>query len=202
MATDAQSEANKRNAQKSTGPRTDAGKARVSRNATRHGLCTTFAVMSDENRADFERLLDDLNEEHQPQGTTEGLLVYKMTQCFLNSWRANILLTERLEINDTRDDSKQVALMLRYYNTADRAFNRNLQDLRKLQKERQKEEIGFLPPCPPLTRAEMNKTAAKPDAPPEIAVPPAGPSPLNPENQPVFAAPLWKSPGEPPKKAA
>ena len=38
MATERQIAANRRNAQKSTGPRSDAGKNRASRNAYRHGL--------------------------------------------------------------------------------------------------------------------------------------------------------------------
>lgn len=38
MATDSQIEANRRNFRRSTGPRTDAGKARSSANATRHGI--------------------------------------------------------------------------------------------------------------------------------------------------------------------
>jgi len=41
MATAAQIEANRRNAQRSTGPRTEAGKANSSRNATRFGLFST-----------------------------------------------------------------------------------------------------------------------------------------------------------------
>lgn len=38
MASKRQIEANRKNARRSTGPRTDAGKARASRNARRHGL--------------------------------------------------------------------------------------------------------------------------------------------------------------------
>lgn len=38
MASKRQIEANRKNAKQSTGPRTDAGKARASRNARRHGL--------------------------------------------------------------------------------------------------------------------------------------------------------------------
>ena len=185
MATEAQKEANRRNAQKSTGPRTIIGKARVSRNATQHGLCSTVAVMSGENREEFEQILNDLNEEHQPQGTTEAILVYKMAVSFLSSWRAQILLTERLDINDTQDDSKQVALMLRYYNSSDRSFNKNLHDLRNLQKERRQEEIGFVPQIiPPIV--------------------PAPPDPISPdpEIQPDGGFLSQKITVEPPKKAA
>ena len=147
-------------------------------------------------------MLNDLNEEHQPNGTTEVLPVYKMAVAFLDSWRANILLTERLDINDTQDDSKQVALMLRYYNTAGRAFNRNLQDLRKLQKERQKEEIGFVQQITPIAPWEPEKPPVEPDATPDIAVHPPVPRPIDPEIQPLDFTPPWKSTGQPPKKAA
>jgi hypothetical protein len=40
MSSDKQIEANRRNAQKSTGPRTAAGKARARRNSRKHALCT------------------------------------------------------------------------------------------------------------------------------------------------------------------
>ena len=195
MATEAQIEANRRNAQKSSGPRSEVGKARVSRNATRHGLCNTVPVMSDEDRAQFEELLNDLNEEHQPNGTTEVLLVYKMALAFLNSWRANILLTERLDLNDKQDESKQVALMLRYYNTADRAFNRNLQDLRKLQKEHRNEEVGFVSPIPMQPEEYSGEPTVKPDDPPDSSV-------LDADIEPLNVGPRWKSPGDSPKKAA
>ncbi len=58
MATDKQIFANQRNAKKSTGPRTKAGKGRVSKNAVKHGLA---AVASDEEtNAIAEGLLADL----------------------------------------------------------------------------------------------------------------------------------------------
>lgn len=49
MATKAQIEANRRNAQAPTGPVTDDGKARVRQNALRHGLCSGIPKMSDED---------------------------------------------------------------------------------------------------------------------------------------------------------
>jgi len=45
MTTDAQIQANRRNAQHSTGPRTARGKAIASRNNTRHGLCSSSPVI-------------------------------------------------------------------------------------------------------------------------------------------------------------
>ena len=199
MATEAQIEANRRNAQKSTGPTSVAGKARVSRNATRHGLCDTLPVMSDEDRPHMEKILNNLNEEHQPDGMTEIILVYKMALNFLSCWRAHILLAERLDLNDQQDESKQVALMHRYANTADRAFNRNLHDLRKLQKERQKEQIGFVSPIPMRFDPDNVKPDVKPTvelvARPETVGSQPDFSALDPDIEPLF-------PVSPPQKAA
>ena len=57
MATDKQTAANKRNAKTSTGPRSKAGKRRVSRNAVKHGLAA--AAVDEETNAMAERLLAD-----------------------------------------------------------------------------------------------------------------------------------------------
>jgi len=54
MATEAQIRANRRNAQKSTGPRTRQGKAALSQNAVKHGLSARQAIISAETQADFE----------------------------------------------------------------------------------------------------------------------------------------------------
>ena len=164
MATPAQIEAN-RNAEKSTAARTAEGKARTRRNSTRHGLCATVAIMADEGdmEKEFQILLADLREEHQPDGPTEDILVYKMAESFFFTNRAQVLLAERLTFNCDQfkeDDSKQAALMLRYHTTADRAFNKNLLDLRKLQKERRKEEIGS------VSQKAQEQTDAQPESAP------------------------------------
>jgi len=176
MATEAQIEANRRNAAKSTGPRTPQGKARVRRNATRHGLCSGIARMAEEGpelNEDFKLLLEDLREEHQPNGPTEDILVFKMAESVFFANRASVLLADKLNSNDHPDALPHISLMLRYHTTADRAFARHLNDLRKLQKERRKEEaeaaaqaepqeIGFVPqdpePASPQTPVEPRET--------------------------------------------
>ena len=55
MATKAQIKANRENAKKSTGPRTEEGKARVSLNALKHGLLARDAVLPSEDPAEFDR---------------------------------------------------------------------------------------------------------------------------------------------------
>src|SRR5687768_17091307 len=55
--------ANRRNAQRSTGPRTDAGKRRASRNALKHGLCSTSACLPGECPAAYATFVRELEEE-------------------------------------------------------------------------------------------------------------------------------------------
>lgn len=79
MATKAQIEANRRNSQLSTGPKTSDGKSSVSKNATKHGLFSK-AVLID---GDDEELFHDLNErlwtELSPVGVIEENLVERIT---------------------------------------------------------------------------------------------------------------------------
>ncbi len=54
MATEAQVQANRANAQKSTGPQTPEGKAIVSRNAITHGLLARAGVIPGEEVHEFQ----------------------------------------------------------------------------------------------------------------------------------------------------
>ena len=60
MTTNAQIKANRNNAKKSTGPRTEQGKARVAKNALKHGLLARDTVLPGEDAADFDRQLSAL----------------------------------------------------------------------------------------------------------------------------------------------
>ena len=141
MSTEAQIAANRANAQHSTGPKSDAGKAASCQNNLRHGFTGAFAVLLGEKQEDFDALLADLRAEHQPASITETLLVQKMAQ----SWW---LRTRALQLQDTcftEDpvDQKQLALYLRYQTANDRAFHKALGELLKLRAEKRKLEIGF-----------------------------------------------------------
>ncbi len=54
MATEAQTNANRTNSQKSTGPKTAEGKAAVSQNAFKHGLFVDKAVVKDESQDEYD----------------------------------------------------------------------------------------------------------------------------------------------------
>ena len=84
MPSDAQIEANRRNARKSTGPKTETGKAAASRNALRHGLASPQLILFDEKPEDFERLWEDLRTAYGPADAVEDGLVERIA---LAQWR-------------------------------------------------------------------------------------------------------------------
>jgi len=89
MSTEAQVRANQENAQHSTGPNTEAGKAASCLNNFRHGLTgNSFTVLDFEDQDEFDALLCGLRAEHQPSTLTETLLVQKMAQSYWLSKRA------------------------------------------------------------------------------------------------------------------
>jgi len=84
MISERQLNANRRNAQLSTGPRTPEGRAAVSQNALRHGLASQTTVLPNENPEEFRELRDALFDEYDPSGPTETLLVEQMAMA---AWR-------------------------------------------------------------------------------------------------------------------
>jgi hypothetical protein len=81
MATDKQTEANRRNAQKSTGPRTPEGKARSARNALKTGIHAELLVIYDEKAEDLEALAAEYYAEYAPVTPQERFQVDTMIQC-------------------------------------------------------------------------------------------------------------------------
>src|ERR1700716_3726974 len=84
MASEKQFEANRQNAQKSTGPRTPEGRAAVRLNGVKHGLTAETIVLKGESEADFTSLLDSLEAEHDPVSPTEEALVVQLAMA---TWR-------------------------------------------------------------------------------------------------------------------
>lgn len=88
MVTKKQTEANRRNAQLSTGAVTEAGKSIVSRNAVRHGIFTRDLVITTgdgkEDVKEYQEVLENLIASLNPSGQMESLLVEKISVDF---WR-------------------------------------------------------------------------------------------------------------------
>ena len=84
MTSQAQINANRLNAQKSTGPRTDEGKRVVSQNAVTHGLFARDAVIKCEDPAEYEVHREALLDELKPVGAIESMLAERIVSL---SWR-------------------------------------------------------------------------------------------------------------------
>ena len=75
MTSDKQIQANRRNALKSTGPKTPEEKAAVRLNANKHGLRSQKVLLPGEDEPALEELDENLRAELQPVGELENLLV-------------------------------------------------------------------------------------------------------------------------------
>ena len=84
MTTKAQRRANQRNAQKSTGPKTDQGKQRCSQNALKHGLRSKHPVIPGEDPIEYQHKLDQLRADIRPVNSLEDSLVEQIAD---TSWR-------------------------------------------------------------------------------------------------------------------
>src|SRR5919199_3455184 len=77
-------QANRQNALKSTGPKTQQGKDVARLNATKHGLLSQEVLLPGEDADAFAQLGERLKGELQPVGELEGLLVERITAAY---WR-------------------------------------------------------------------------------------------------------------------
>ena len=92
MTSDKQADANRRNARKSTGPKTPEGKAAVRLNALKHGLLSQEILLPGEDQEALRELSERLRAELQPVGELENLLVDRIIASY---WRLRRL--ERVE---------------------------------------------------------------------------------------------------------
>src|SRR2546428_11334331 len=75
MSTDRQIEANRLNAQHSTGPSTPEGRAAVRLNGLKYGLYAETLILPREKPPEFDAPLDPLDAQHPPPTPTEGNFV-------------------------------------------------------------------------------------------------------------------------------
>ncbi|HEX3683117.1 MAG TPA: hypothetical protein VHU83_11300 [Bryobacteraceae bacterium] len=145
MSTHAQISANQANAQHSTGPKTEEGKAASCLNNFQTGLTgSSFCVLPWENEEDYDTLHAALRASLEPSGPFERLLVEKAAQHQWLAQRALVLqdMCFQRDIPNC-DDDKKLALYLRYQTTHERAFHKYLDQLHKLRAEVRKNRIGF-----------------------------------------------------------
>ena len=174
MATLLQIEANRRNALKSTGPRTPEGKAAVRMNALKHGLRARIVVLPSENAEEFHQLCEDLEAEWQPQSRTEQFYLEQMA---VSQWKL-----KRMEVGEfsvfTADAGAKTQLPMldtlwKAQIRLERSYARAQHELERLQKSRRKADkapsvsAGALAPAVPAPASSVSAGApsAAPDTP-------------------------------------
>jgi hypothetical protein len=159
MASERQIKANRENARRSTGPRTEEGKAVVRMNAVRHGLLSSKVRQSDEDEKVFASFRERLYMALQPEGELEELFADMICA---SAWRLRRLtsveagLFER-EFGDYNSLSKgpahffkmacsgphgdTLSKLSRYEVTIERGLYKALHELQRLQAERRGEDV-------------------------------------------------------------
>lgn len=105
-------EANRRNAARSTGPRTSEGKARVAKNAIKHGYFAARSRWTPQQHRDFERTLDGLRDDFKPRGIGEESCVWMMAHSYIRMaalWRYENIAALKYHQECERDLNTRIA---------------------------------------------------------------------------------------------
>jgi hypothetical protein len=105
LASERRIEANRRNALRSTGPKTERGKRTVAGNAIKHGFLAREVVITagdgKESLEEFHDFVEQLCEDYEPIGVVEESLVQTIAMCW---WRkARVIRAENGEIRKPLD---------------------------------------------------------------------------------------------------
>jgi hypothetical protein len=159
MITEKQLAANRRNAQRSTGPRTEEGKKVAALNARRHNMTGQVTAMTDADRIMHDAFSASIVENLAPEGAMEIQLAQRIAT---DSWRLNRISaiednlyalghnaksneveTEDPEIHAAltaakvfEAESKQLQLLTLYEQRVNRSIQKNLAMLQSLQSAR------------------------------------------------------------------
>jgi hypothetical protein len=142
MTSERQAEANRQNAQKSTGPRTPAGKAVVALNGIKHGLLSRESLIKGESEAELVDFGKRLRAKLAPVGELELLLADRVIS---TAWRPRRLVAvETMHFN--REHSvdfgfkncgrETMGVLSRYETTLERSLYKALHELQRLQAAR------------------------------------------------------------------
>jgi hypothetical protein len=165
MSTRKQMEANRRNAQRSTGPRTADGKARVASNALTHGLTAKQIILRNENPRDFEAFRISLMNDLNLKGALQEVLGERIV---IDSWRLRrvpVLEAALYKSSASADRDQSLVPIWSLENSAEtfgslwrheaalhRSFLRSLYELQRLQAMRAGEWV----PAPTFVDVNVN----------------------------------------------
>ena len=93
-----QIESNRRNALRSTGPKTEAGKQRSSKNAVRHGLTTETVIEPLEDPEDYKAFEQAITADYDAETAVERELVLRLASLLWRLRRSTLIETGLLQI--------------------------------------------------------------------------------------------------------
>jgi hypothetical protein len=162
MSTLIQIEANRRNAQHSTGPATPQGRNAVRLNALKYGIHAESLVIPGEDPAEFDALVADLQNTWKPQDSAERQFVDILTT---DSWRLNRLLNAEAQLwadgKDLETIARTLDLVGRMIDRIQRSIRQTTRDLDRLIALRVKAEKSAKAPHPEVTEQSQFPTAAQ-----------------------------------------
>jgi hypothetical protein len=158
MISAAKAAANAANAQLSTGPRTEEGKAISSRNALKHGLTSQELIVREDEQHELNELHESLRRELSPEGAIEELTFKTIIHAAWTMHRCRRAEADLFVngLDPILDDSSAKVLdrIHRYASQAERSYFRHLKELRVLQTNRALRNLKLDPEeakqCPTL----------------------------------------------------
>jgi hypothetical protein len=204
--------ANRANAEKSTGPKTEEGKKRSSLNALRHGLTGQVSLMTDDDRAAHDAFSKGIIDDLKPVGAMELQLAQRIAT---DSWRINRLAafedniycmwhetnlpgesnhpqidTACSQTHTFLQKSEELNRLSLYEQRLNRSVQKNMALLKQLQKERKAEEQSQ-PTEKKQSAKQMGSifqmAAAAPESPGNNASPAPERPPFAPDSAPIAA---------------
>jgi hypothetical protein len=191
--------ANRANARQSTGPRTEDGKARSSRNAVKHGLFSRApaeaAPLTEQEQADLDALVLDGRQRYRPRGAEEEAAADRLAALWFELQRTSAgrerYWRARLDAGDSAEDAtRHCAAQSARERQLERSIRQGRQDLVFLQRLRdgelcrhRREELREHDRLLALLNEEQERAAHRiADLPraPAVAEPPRSAAPPNP----------------------
>ena len=170
---DRKREANRRNAQGSTGPTSVEGKLKASHNAVRHGFTGQLVMLTPEDQEPHDKFCGDLIGSLQPESVIENQIAHAIAEDF---WRTNrlraaennilakacagsegVVETALLTADAFLKEAKQLQLLTLYEQRINRAIQKNMDQLRQVQNERKAERSQQLEQAMLLAQLSLSK---------------------------------------------
>ena len=158
-----QQQANRQNAQKSTGPKTPEGREAVRFNALTYGLRTRETILERENAREYSGLWDELDAEWQPQTRTERIYLETMVT---SQWLLKRIAESEQQIYtiaNVEQRFKMLAYVYKMRAQLERSFRTAVADMKQSQKERK--AVQTQPPQAEQPAKPASAPATKPAAP-------------------------------------